>query len=301
MVLVTKKLLTLPVHHQKRHGSHHKHTKPYEKAYWPYLPMLAIAGLSLVASVFWTQLSHPSGAVLGASTGITQDALLTKTNQDRVDRNAGSLTIDPQLTQAAQAKAEDMAGSDYWSHTSPNGDTPWSFVGRSGYAYQAIGENLAYGFADSDDVIKGWLNSQEHRFNMLNSAYQNIGFGIVEAENFQNSTNQTIVVAIYGQPSSAMATAPKSLSLSRYSGDLPARHVARLDLFAGNAVPGALTLLVTVVFVAGSLVIFRHTHFIHRSIVYGETFVVRHPFLDIALISLAAAGIVLSRTAGFIH
>ena len=300
MVLISKKQKSLPVHHQKRQGSHHKHTKPYERTYWPYLPLLAIAGIAIVANILWVSLpqhyGNSSGAVLGLSVGITQDALLFDTNRDRSEQATDDLTIDPQLSAAAQAKAQAMATNDYWSHISPSGVTPWSFIDQSGYQYRAAGENLAYGFSNSADVVRGWMNSSEHRANLLNSAYQNVGFGIVKTAHYQGAAAQTIVVALYGQPDKAAGVAP---SLS--GNDLPARQVARLDLFAGNALPGAFTLLVLITAVAGSIFTIRHLRFVHRAVVYSEDFIIHHPMLDVVMVSLTAAGILLSRTAGFIH
>lgn len=297
MVLVTKKQRTPPIHHQKRHGQHHKHTKPYEKTYWPYLPLLSIIGFSILVNLAWVGLSSPKSQVLGASVGITQDALLLDTNLDRHADHAGSLTVDPQLSAAAQQKAQDMANNNYWSHISPAGATPWKFIDQSGYKYRAAGENLAYGFSNSDEVIRGWMNSREHRSNLLNSAYQNVGFGVVQAASFQGKPKQTIVVAMYGQPT----TDSNGFAPSVTGNDLPSKQVVRLDLYAGNALPGALFMLLGVTTLAAGLVVLRHFKFAHRAFVYSEAFIIHHPMLDVIMVSVAAAGIILSRTAGFIH
>lgn len=300
MVLVTKKAKTPPIHHQKRHGQHHKRTKPYEKTYWPYLPLLAIAGISLVINFAWTGLSQPvqmGGAVLGASTGFTQQALLTETNQDRAEQHIGSLTLDGQLTTAAQAKADDMAAKNYWAHNAPDGTTPWKFVQDSGYRYVAAGENLAYGFADSDQVLKAWMNSAEHRANVLNGAYQNVGFGVARPANYQGAHDQVIVVALYGKPIASVA----GVAPNQTANDLPARQMTRVDLYAGNVLPGALTIVIVTATAAAALFVWRHLRFARRVFVHSEEFIVRHPMLDVALVTVAAAGVLLSRTAGFIH
>jgi len=296
MVLVPKKSQTLPAHHQKRHGNHHKQSKPYHKTYWPYLPLFALAGLAILVNVVWSGLSGQAGRVLGVSTTLTQQELLTITNQDRVAEKVGSLTLDGQLTTAAQAKADDMAANNYWSHVSPSGVTPWKFIDEAGYKYRAAGENLAYGFASSSDVVKGWLNSREHRENLLNGSYQNVGFGVAEANNFQGEGKQTIVVAMYGRPDTSAGFAP-----SLTGTDQPAKPVVRLEAFAGNALPFAVPILILVTVVAASVVVLRHLRFAHRAWAYGESFIVRHPMLDIALVGVVAVGIIFSRTIGFIH
>jgi len=299
MVLVTKKAKTPPIHHQKRSAHHHKRGKHYEKTYWPYLPLLAIAGLAIILNFVWVGLSGGHhGQVLGAATGnITTDGLLTETNQDRIGNRVGSLTIDSLLTEAAQAKANDMVAQNYWAHVSPEGKSPWQFVNQSGYKYTAAGENLAYGFANNSEVLKAWMNSSEHRENLLNWRYQNVGFGIAKAPSFQGQPDQTIVVAMYGRPTNNTAGIAPSL----LGNDLPQRQVARVDILAGNAVPGLLAIVVAVSTIAGLVIVFRHVRFAHRAFVYSEEFIVRHPKIDLVLLVIVSGGVLVTRTVGFIH
>lgn len=296
MVLVNKKEQAAPLHHRKRQGSHHKRSKTYEKSYWPYLPLLAIAGVAMLLNVAWTSLDRNQTSVLGASTGLTNLQLLSDTNQSREEQGIGSLRLNSRLAAAAQAKAQDMASTNYWSHTAPDGRQPWSFAEGAGYQYQALGENLAYGFVGSDDVVDGWLNSQAHRANMLDPAYQDVGFGVIQAADFQDKGSQTIVVAMYGRRTEAVAMATQ-----RSDTILPARQVSRVELVAANAVPGILSIVIVASTAAAAVFIFRHSRFIHRAVVHSEAFIVRHRRMDIMVVSIIAVGILLTRTAGFIH
>jgi hypothetical protein len=88
--------------------------------------------------------------------------------------------MNSQLTQAAQLKAKDMFAKDYWAHNSPNGTMPWDFIKQAGYDYQYAGENLARGFTTSNDVVTAWMNSPEHRENMLSPNYHDVGFALQE-------------------------------------------------------------------------------------------------------------------------
>ena len=108
----------------------------------------------------------------GIKSDFSRSVLLNDTNAQRAGQKQAPLTLDPQLTAAAQAKAEDMATSNYWAHNSPDGKTPWTFISASGYQYQTAGENLAYGFSSASDTVTGWMNSPEHRANILNADYQ---------------------------------------------------------------------------------------------------------------------------------
>ena len=49
MVLSTQPHKRPSVHHKKRVGTHHKHSKDYLKTYWPYVPLfLGAAGLNVL-------------------------------------------------------------------------------------------------------------------------------------------------------------------------------------------------------------------------------------------------------------
>lgn len=151
------------------------------------------------------QPAHHGSRVLAYATEMSRSALLSGTNNARAANGLAPLNLDSQLNSSAQAKAQDMADKDYWAHVSPDGTQPWYFFDQAGYVYVRAGENLAYGFTTSQGVIDGWMNSPSHRDNVLGD-YYDVGFGIVNAPNYQSSGEETIVVAHYG--ARAMAPAP---------------------------------------------------------------------------------------------
>ncbi|MBX6333902.1 CAP domain-containing protein [Candidatus Saccharibacteria bacterium] len=204
MVLVANKKKSVPVHEKKRHGRHHKRTPDYHKPYWPYLPMALIVFLGILANTFWGTIQH---SILGYATDMSISGLLQETNKHRADNGLPGLTLNDQLTQAAQAKAEDMAARDYWSHNTPEGNPPWIFFTNAGYQYQTAGENLAYGFLNSSATVEGWMGSEGHRANILNATYKEVGFGIANSPNYQGTGPETIVVAMYGCRSACTLTA----------------------------------------------------------------------------------------------
>ena len=107
-----------------------------------------------------------------------------------------------------------MVANDYWSDVSPDGEQPWQFITAAGYQYEAAGENLAYGFDTSEDTLIGWMNSPEHKANVLNANFTNVGFGIANSTDFQNSGEETIVVAMYGEPQQTVTTAASTTPIS---------------------------------------------------------------------------------------
>lgn len=144
--------------------------------------------------------------VLAYATAVSVSGLYDATNQARAANGLGALAINGKLNNGAQAKANDMIAKNYWSHTSPDGTQPWQFFLNAGYSYTRAGENLAYGFDTSGQVVDGWMNSAGHRANLLGN-YVDVGFGIASGPNYQGGEN-TVVVSFYGTPQATPAPAP---------------------------------------------------------------------------------------------
>ncbi len=286
-----------PVPHKKRAGQHHKKNQRYLKHYWPYLPMLLIVGVGLLLNSFWAQRS----VVLGDRTDLTASQLVYETNQQRHAAHETDLSLDNQLTAAAQAKANDMVARDYWSHTTPTGDAPWSFITSAGYNYRSAGENLAYGFSTTTETINGWMHSPEHRANILGRDYRDVGFATATSSNYLGHGPKTIIVALYASPAStipALTTSQSTAPTSVETAPLTARPVSRVAaLNSTNLLPLVVACLTTV-----TLVIFisRHARLLHNNLRRGEMFVLHHPLLDISLVALATIGFVLIQANAFV-
>lgn len=158
--------------------------------------MLLVVLTGFILNTTW----NASKSVLGYATSTSPVTLLQETNIQRSQNGKNVLALNSQLSQAAQAKANDMANRDYWSHTTPDGKQPWQFISDAGYTYITAGENLAYGFDTSAYTVSGWMNSPAHKENLLNSEYMEVGFGIANAANYQGTGEETIVVAMYAKP-----------------------------------------------------------------------------------------------------
>lgn len=337
MTLTKPKPRRLSAEHRKRLGQHHHHTHHYVKTYWPYLPMVAILMVGVVANS-WLAQAHRT--VLGYATDMSIQELLDGTNTQRAANSEPSLTINAELDQAAQNKANDMAARDYWSHNTPDGQTPWTFISAAGYDYQTAGENLAYGFDTAGDTITGWMNSPEHRANILNTTYKDVGFGIVNIANYQNSGPETLVVAMYGSRASAavaaatpaptvshrvsrpVAPAPTPVAASQpapavvqpstpaaTAKQIPSgvakvvpmneQRISRFQLVAANMPLNSMVLLF---FAAAAFlfVLLRHGLAWRKVIMRGEAFVLHHPALDVVMVALITVTVVLTHTAGLI-
>ena len=135
----------------------------------------------------------------GIFANILPGVLVAETNDSRVGAKLAGLQANPLLEEAARLKAEDMAAKGYFAHTSPEGLTPWYWLEKVGYPFSYAGENLAVNFSDSKDVVNAWLNSPEHRANMLNNNFTQIG--IAAAEGNYEGHSAVFVVQFFGTPS----------------------------------------------------------------------------------------------------
>jgi uncharacterized protein YkwD len=105
------------------------------------------------------------------------DEVVRLTNAERAANGCGALSIDATLTKVAQAHSEDMADHDYFSHDSQDGRSPFDRMTAAGYGFSTAAENIAAGQATPAEVVKGWMNSEGHRANILNCALKEIGVG----------------------------------------------------------------------------------------------------------------------------
>jgi uncharacterized protein YkwD len=113
-------------------------------------------------------------------------ATLCLVNRERALHGANPLTNDTRLEQAAQAHSEDMAAGDYFEHTGPGGDTPFSRIRASGYIYSssvgyAVGENIGWGtlwLATPQAIVNAWMASPDHRAIMLDGRYRDTAIGV---------------------------------------------------------------------------------------------------------------------------
>lgn len=275
-------------HQKKRTAAHHRQSKQYVKSYWPYLPMAAL----MAAGIFVNGLLNHPQAVLGAHSNLSEQALLEATNLQRTDNMRSNLVLDNELQTAAQAKAEDMVARDYWAHQTPDGKQPWQFLTTVGYQYQTAGENLAFGFDTANAVTNAWMHSDEHRANLLDTTYSQVGFGVAQSPNYMGHGTETVVVAMYASPAGSITVPVTTIAPTDEA------PVSRLQA----ATPALSGFLVGVIgSMAVIFVLIRHGIAWRKLVSRGELFVIHHPILDIAFVTLAILAVLVSRTAGFIY
>lgn len=292
MSLATKPRPT--VHNKKRQAGHHRQGKQYLRAYWPYLPMLMTVIVGLAINSLWTVKS----GVLGASSDFSTSSLLQYTNNYRAKAGEIVLTSNARLTAAAQAKADDMVSRNYWSHTSPTGETPWNFITANQYNYQQAGENLAYGFNNASNTVTGWMNSPEHRDNILNANYSEVGFGVASSSDYQGKGPEIIVVAEYAEPAGVVAGAVNTVPVVK---ELTGQEISRIQLLTGGQAAWSALILSALTGAALALFLVRHGLRLHKILVKGEVFIAKHAYLDIFITVVLMTGFILTRSSGIIR
>ncbi len=103
--------------------------------------------------------------------------VLRLVNVERANYGLAPLTMHAKASEVAKIKAVDMYENRYFDHTSPTYGTPFEMLKSFGISYKAAAENIAQGFTSPAAVVRGWMNSDGHRKNILNSKYTQIGIG----------------------------------------------------------------------------------------------------------------------------
>lgn len=156
--------------------------------------------LLIVVTAILVLVGHSSteSKVLGLSSQINSDEIVNETNSTRRQNGMAPLMINPKLQRAAEEKVADMFRNNYWAHVSPTGKQPWEFILNQDYSYQTAGENLARDFQTSKGVINGWMQSEGHRKNLLETNYTETGVAVGQGQ--INGRPSEIVVALYARP-----------------------------------------------------------------------------------------------------
>jgi uncharacterized protein YkwD len=113
-------------------------------------------------------------------------AVLCLINQERERHGESALITNPKLARAAEDHSTDMSSRDYFSHTSPDGETPLDRIRASGFISSSqdgylVGENIAWGtlwLATPQSIVSAWMASPGHRANILEARYRETGVGV---------------------------------------------------------------------------------------------------------------------------
>ena len=110
-------------------------------------------------------------------------------------RPATAVHWNTDLATAARSHSIDMAHRNRLSHKGSSNSTVEKRVGRAGYIWRAVGENVAGGLNTCEAVVSGWLKSPGHCENIMEPAFTEIGAACAANTSSRYKTYWTLVLA----------------------------------------------------------------------------------------------------------
>jgi uncharacterized protein YkwD len=153
-----------------------------------------------------TAAPSPTSAPAGCSpsgNASNETQVINLINQEREERDLSPLAQNFSLRAAARRHSEDMACSDFFSHTGSDGSTLASRILNAGYSYTWAAENIAASSSSSfsaSSVVNIWMNSTGHRNNILSENAVHIGVGFRYAGDNDGGDFDAYYTADFGRP-----------------------------------------------------------------------------------------------------
>jgi len=163
---------------------------PTIKTVTPVLPVPTLLPVTLVTPV-------PSNVIVNSSTHQVEQRIFYYTNIERANVGKPALNWDDQLATIGRDDCVDMATQGFFDHINPDGETPADRAVRHGYQVEkdfgtyireGVGENIVMlsNYSGTPDeiarfIVDAWMNSPEHRANIVDSEDQKftvIGVGV---------------------------------------------------------------------------------------------------------------------------
>ena len=175
-----------------------------------------IVGPAIAALLLASAVAAPAGARQARSAGparsstamrALQSRVLVNLNRVRAQHGLAPLRPSPKLNAAASQHSREMARVGYFSHSSADGSAFWRriqrFYSSDGYGSWSVGENLLWSSpaVDAARAIKMWMGSPEHRANLLNPSWREVGLSAVHSDSAPGTYHGlgvTIMTADFG-------------------------------------------------------------------------------------------------------
>ncbi|KAG3183445.1 hypothetical protein PC116_g18290 [Phytophthora cactorum] len=129
--------------------------------------LLVVAGV-LVSTSAASNLRHTSRSLQTyTQTDDYQIKMLELVNEQRTANSLSLLCMNGKLLPSALHHSKDMAANDFMGHNGSDGSTMEERITEAGFDWTAVGENVAAGQETVSDVMTAWMNSPEHKANIL--------------------------------------------------------------------------------------------------------------------------------------
>jgi uncharacterized protein YkwD len=165
-------------------------------------------GLTIVLAALCAGFAAPVAVPAQHFTLSSLDAgVLSQLNHIRVQHGLVPLKLSTRLTDAAAEHSRQMGVDGYFEHTSADGTAFWKRIGHwygtNGYGFWSVGENLLWSSPQVDPAgaLKLWMNSPEHRKNILTARWREIGVSslhLASAPGVYHGLEVTIITTDFG-------------------------------------------------------------------------------------------------------
>lgn len=140
------------------------------------LSILAAACVALApAAASANTCANANTAVSHASRHQLRRAVVCLINQQRTSRGLPALHANGKLDRSAQGWTNTMVRRHIFTH----GLRFWTRISAVGFDWTTTGENIASGYTTPFQVVKAWMASQEHCFNILAPDFSQVGTGVL--------------------------------------------------------------------------------------------------------------------------
>lgn len=130
----------------------------------------------VVAAPFTTPAAKDATAVSGKVLQLVNAARGKPRKCGRTNYNAAPpLKLSALLNRAALLHSQDMSNKNFFEHRGSDGSNVADRVSRVGYAWKAVGENIAINAQDAQAVVQGWLDSPGHCSNLMGAQFTEMG------------------------------------------------------------------------------------------------------------------------------
>jgi uncharacterized protein YkwD len=169
------------------------------------LGMAVVAAAALASAVTPSAYATPHRSTVSLTA--LEQGVLADVNAFRASHSLAPLRLSASLTAAARTHSQQMAADGYFAHNSFDGTAFWkrikAFYPSSRYGFWSVGENLLWSSPDVDaqHALTMWENSPEHRKNMLDPHWREIGVSAIHATSARgvyNGLAVTIVTTDFG-------------------------------------------------------------------------------------------------------
>src|SRR5579864_5626376 len=117
-----------------------------------------------------------------------EQGVLTDINAFRAAHHLAPLKLSASLSAAARNHSQQMEADGYFAHNSVDGTAFWrriqAFYPSASFGFWSVGENLLWSSPDvgAHKALTMWENSPEHRKNLLDPHWREIGISAVHVD-----------------------------------------------------------------------------------------------------------------------